>query len=213
MKRSFDLAVAVAALIVLSPLLAAVALVVRIRLGAPVIFRQRRPGLNAVPFEILKFRTMSGDRDPTGMYLSDEARIGRIGRLLRRTSIDELPELVNVFRGQMSLVGPRPLLMEYLTRYSPEQARRHEVRPGLTGLAQIRGRNTISWTDRLSLDTWYVDNHSFALDLRIIAGTVKMVVTGDGVDAAPGVTMTTFQGSSIMIDAPGTTDPQRTPQN
>ena len=193
-KRAFDILVSVTALLVLSPLLAIVAVVVRMRLGTPVLFRQRRPGLDAVPFEILKFRSMSDDRDPTGMYLSDDARIGRIGRILRRTSIDELPELVNVVRGEMSIVGPRPLLVEYLTRYSPDQARRHQVRPGLTGLAQIRGRNTISWTERLALDTWYVDNQSFVLDLCIIAGTVKMVVTGQGVDAAPGVTMARFEG-------------------
>ena len=185
-----DRALAAAALVVLSPVLAAVALGVRLVLGAPVLFRQRRPGLHGRTFDCIKFRTM---RDGTG---GDEVRLGAFGRFLRSTSLDELPELVNVLRGDMSLVGPRPLLVEYLDRYSPEQARRHEVKPGLTGWAQVNGRNATAWEDRLALDVWYVDHWSLALDLRILLRTIPTVVARRGITPAGLVTMPKFRGTS-----------------
>ena len=195
-KRVLDCSIAGSVLVLLSPLIAAEAAAIRLRLGSPVIFRQRRPGLHGVPFEILKFRTMSSELGPDGLLLPDAQRITRLGRLLRRTSLDELPELVNVLRGDMSLVGPRPLLEAYLVRYTPEQARRHDVRPGVTGLAQVNGRNAMSWDDRLRLDTYYVDSHTMRLDLRIIVKTIRMVVTGHGVESDFGVPMPHFEGTS-----------------
>ena len=193
-KRAFDLVSAGAALVMLSPLMALVAVVVRVSLGSPVLFRQRRPGLGGTSFEILKFRTMSDARDAQGVLQPDGQRLTRVGRLLRRSSIDELPELLNVLRGDMSLVGPRPLLVEYLEHYSPEQARRHEVRPGLTGLAQVHGRNATTWDARLRLDTTYVDTRTLGLDLRIIARTVLLVVRGEGIESDAGVPMPKFGG-------------------
>ncbi|MCP4898380.1 MAG: sugar transferase, partial [bacterium] len=158
LKRLADIKLTVLALLVLSPVMAVVSVLVRIGFGSPVFFRQQRPGLNGEPFEIMKFRTMTNERDAEGVWLSDEQRLTALGRLLRRTSLDELPELLNVLKGDMSLVGPRPLLMSYLDRYSAEQARRHDVLPGLTGWAQVNGRNAISWEDKLAYDVWYVDH-------------------------------------------------------
>jgi lipopolysaccharide/colanic/teichoic acid biosynthesis glycosyltransferase len=192
-KRAFDVIVASVLLLVLSPLLLIVALLVRVALGTPVLFRQRRPGRDGKPFTLLKFRTM---RSPSSRReLADEHRLSRLGRLLRRTSVDELPELMNVVLGQMSLVGPRPLLMEYLTRYTPEQMRRHDVRPGVTGWAQVKGRNLLSWEEKFRLDVWYVDHRSLALDLRILASTIGAVLKGRGVSAPGAATMPPFEGA------------------
>lgn len=179
--RFVEFAVAAAILVVLSPLIAVTAIAVRICLGSPVLFRQMRPGLRGEPFELVKFRTMTDARDADGALLPDEQRLTNFGVWLRSTSLDELPELFNVLVGDMALVGPRPLLMEYLERYSSEQACRHEVRPGLTGWAQIRGRNAVSWEEKLALDAWYVDNRSVWLDLRILAETVLVVVARHGI--------------------------------
>lgn len=195
MKRLFDLAASAALIVLLSPVLAIVAVVVRLVLGKPVMFRQRRPGLSGRPFTLFKFRTMSDERDAGGALLPDAARLGRVGRFLRATSIDELPELFNVLRGDMSLVGPRPLLSEYLARYTPSQARRHEIRPGITGWAQINGRNAVVWEDRLALDVWYVDHRSFWLDLRILLKTIVIVFTRRGIAERGHVTMTPFTGT------------------
>lgn len=183
------------ALLVLSPVLLGVAYLVRKNLGSPVLFRQVRPGMHGKPFEMIKFRTMLDAVDAQGNVLPDEVRLTSFGRFLRSTSLDELPELWNVLKGDMSLVGPRPLLMEYLPLYTPEQARRHEVRPGVTGWAQINGRNAISWEDKFKLDVWYVDNQSLWLDLRIIFLTIKKVVVRDGISAEGEATMTRFTGS------------------
>ena len=195
MKRAFDLAVAVLGLMILSPLLGVVALLVRIRLGSPVLFRQSRPGLEGRTFTLLKFRTMSDIVDSTGAPLPDAERLTRFGEFLRRWSLDELPELWNVLRGDMSLVGPRPLLMEYLPLYTAEQARRHDVRPGLTGWAQVNGRNAISWDQKFALDVWYVEHASFALDLKILWLTIKNVFTGHGISAEGEATMPKFTGN------------------
>lgn len=182
------------ALVALSPLIAAVAAMVAVKLGRPVLFRQRRPGLGGKPFEILKFRTMTDARAADGSLLPDHERLPPFGRWLRATSLDELPELWNVVRGDMSLVGPRPLLMQYLERYSPSQARRHEVRPGLTGWAQINGRNAIGWDEKLALDVWYVDNRSLRLDLKILAATLLAVAGRRGIAADGFATMPEFTG-------------------
>ena len=194
-KRALDVAVASFLLVVLSPVFVVVAVVVRVKLGSPVLFRQQRPGRDAVPFELLKFRTMSDERDSSGDLLPDAARLGSFGHFLRASSLDELPELWNVMSGDMSLVGPRPLLMEYLPRYSREQARRHELRPGLTGWAQVNGRNAVSWTDRFSMDVWYVDHVSFASDLRILGKTVAAVFRREGISADGEATMPPFLGN------------------
>jgi lipopolysaccharide/colanic/teichoic acid biosynthesis glycosyltransferase len=205
LKRLFDVVVAGALLVVLTPLLGTVAILVAITMGRPVIFRQRRPGLHGDIFTILKFRTMTDGTDVNGDPLPDSLRITRLGRVLRRASLDELPELVNVVRGDMSLVGPRPLLPEYLSRYSTDQMRRHEVRPGITGWSQVNGRNTLTWDDRLALDVWYVDNRSLRLDLRILAMTLGFVIRGEGI-AHPGVaTMEPFRGTERDTAAPGAT--------
>ena len=195
-KRLLDMVGGSLVLVVLSPLIAAVAAIVRFRIGSPILFRQTRPGLNAEPFRMVKFRTMTDDRGPDGAMLGDEERLGEAGRWLRRWSLDELPELWNVVAGDMSLVGPRPLLMEYLPRYTDEQARRHEVRPGLTGLAQVSGRNELPWERRFELDVWYIDNWSLWLDTRILLSTVRRVLTGGGVSQQGRATMTPFEGSS-----------------
>lgn len=195
MKRLFDLVVAAGALAVLSPVLAVLALLVRIELGSPVLFRQVRPGKCGRPFEMLKFRTMRDTRGADGALLSDADRLTAFGRFLRSTSLDELPELWNVLRGEMSVVGPRPLLMEYLPLYSPEQARRHEVRPGITGWAQVNGRNALSWDEKFALDVWYVDNWSMRLDLRILWLTVLKVAGREGISAAGDATMPKFTGA------------------
>jgi lipopolysaccharide/colanic/teichoic acid biosynthesis glycosyltransferase len=195
MKRVFDFVVAAAAVIVLSPVIATVALLVRIKLGKPVLFRHVRPGLHGQPFTLLKFRTMIDVVDSDGSSLPDAQRLTAFGQLLRRWSLDELPELYNVLRGDMSLVGPRPLLMEYLPLYSAEQARRHDVRPGLTGWAQVNGRNAISWDQKFAFDLWYVDHASLSLDLKILWLTVKNVFTRHGISAEGEATMPKFSGS------------------
>lgn len=196
MKRLFDIFISGLLLVALTPLLACVALLVRWKLGRPVLFRQVRPGLGARPFLMLKFRTMTDARSPTGELLSDSQRLTPFGRFLRSSSLDELPELWNVLKGDMSLVGPRPLLMEYLPLYSPQQARRHEVRPGVTGWAQVNGRNAISWTEKFEYDVWYVENHSCLLDLKIIGLTIRNVLKREGISAAGEATMSKFEGES-----------------
>jgi len=194
-KRSFDVAVSGAVLILFSPLFALLALLIRLRLGSPIFFRQMRPGLLGKPFLMVKFRTMTDARNAEGQLLPDGERLTPFGRFLRSTSLDELPELWNVLRGDMSLVGPRPLLLAYLDRYSPEQARRHEVRPGITGLAQVNGRNALTWAEKFRLDVVYVDTWTFGLDLRILAKTVVAVLRREGI-AAPGQsTMEEFRGN------------------
>jgi lipopolysaccharide/colanic/teichoic acid biosynthesis glycosyltransferase len=172
--------------------IAVVGALIRVVEGPPVFFRQMRPGYKGRPFELMKFRTMSDARDESGELLPDDRRIGRLGGFLRRTSLDELPEMINVVRGEMSLVGPRPLLMEYLGRYSPEQSRRHDVPPGITGWAQVNGRNALSWDDKFALDIWYVDNHSVALDLKILGKTIGKVLSREGISAEGHATMPKF---------------------
>ena len=194
-KRAFDLAVAALLFVITLPIQAATALAIRIRLGSPVLFRQTRPGLHGEPFEIVKVRTMLGI-DPELDRIDDASRMTSLGRWLRATSIDELPTLWNIIRGDMSLVGPRPLLMAYLVRYSPEQARRHEVRPGLTCLAQVSGRNALSWVDKFRLDVHYVDHHTFVGDLKIIRDTIHSVARRDGISEAGEATMSEFLGTS-----------------
>jgi sugar transferase EpsL len=195
LKRAIDAVVAAVLLVFLSPLLLLLAAAVRIALGRPVLFRQPRPGLRGAPFEILKLRTMRDAHDASGALLPDDARLTGLGRFLRATSLDELPELWNVLRGDMSLVGPRPLLVEYLPRYSAEQRRRHEVRPGITGWAQVHGRNAVDWDERFRLDVWYVDHVSLALDLRIVLRTIGLVLRREGISAADHATMPPFEGS------------------
>ena len=195
-KRAFDATVAAVGLVVGAPVLVVIAAAVRWRLGAPVLFRQWRPGRDGVPFELWKFRTMTDARGPDGGLLADADRLTALGRWLRRTSLDELPELVNVLRGDMSLVGPRPLLMEYLEHYSPVQARRHEVRPGLTGWAQVNGRNATTWDARFAYDVEYVERRGWRLDLRILARTVVQVVRGSGITAPGEATMPRFAGGA-----------------
>ncbi len=193
-KRILDLLLSIVGLVLLLPLLLAIAGLVRLRLGAPVLFRQRRPGRDGRIFTLFKFRTMTDERDDRGRLLADDRRLTPLGRRLRRWSLDELPELVNVARGEMSLVGPRPLLEEYLERYSAEQSRRHEVRPGITGWAQINGRNETSWRERLEMDVWYVDRVGLWLDLKILFITLWKIVSGDGVSASGHATMPRFPG-------------------
>lgn len=193
-KRVLDVVVALIALVLLAPVLGVVAALVRWKLGAPVLFRQVRPGVGGRPFSILKFRTMTDERDAHGVLLPDSERLTRFGRFLRASSLDELPELWNVLRGDMSLVGPRPLRMDYLELYSPEQARRHEVRPGITGWAQINGRNASSWPDRLAMDVWYVDHRSLWLDVKILFLTVWKVLRREGISADGHATMPPFRG-------------------
>lgn len=194
-KRIFDVVVSALGLILLSPVIAVVAWHVRRKLGRPVLFRQTRPGQCGKPFEMIKFRTMVDAVDSRGRQLPDSERLLPFGVFLRSTSLDELPELWNVLKGDMSLVGPRPLLMEYLPLYSEEQYRRHEVRPGITGLAQVNGRNAISWEQKFQLDVWYVDNRSFWLDLRILLLTAKKVLVRDGINAAGEATISRFTGT------------------
>ncbi len=194
-KRLFDLFVSLFALMALWPVILLVGLLIRFKLGSPVLFKQTRPGLHGKPFNMLKFRSMLDATDKDGNPLPDEQRLTRFGRILRSTSLDELPGLINVLKGDMSLVGPRPLLMEYLPLYSAEQARRHEVRPGITGWAQVNGRNAISWEDKFKLDVWYVDNRSIWLDIKILFLTVKKVFVREGISAAGEATMSKFTGS------------------
>ena len=200
-KRAFDVALTLPALIVLSPVFAIVALAIRVSLGSPVIFKQQRPGKNERPFTLYKFRTMRDARDAQGSPLPDARRLTRLGAFLRATSLDELPELVNVLRGDMSLVGPRPLLMEYLPLYSPEQRRRHDVRPGVTGWAQVNGRNALTWREKFALDIEYVDHVSVGLDLRILLLTIGSVVRSEGISHSGHVTMQPFRGGHGRDDA------------
>lgn len=193
-KRLMDILVSGAGLLLLSPFLLVVAFLVRVKLGSPVFFRQQRPGLHGKPFMLVKFRTMTDERDEKGNLLPDEVRLTRFGQFLRSTSIDELPELWNVFVGEMSLVGPRPLLMQYLDRYTPEQARRHEVKPGITGWAQVNGRNALSWEEKFKLDVWYVENRSFLLDIKVLFLTLVKVFRREGISAGDHVTMPEFIG-------------------
>ena len=194
-KRALDITLACVALVLLSPVLAVVWVLVRLRMGTPVLFRQQRPGRHGRPFEMAKFRTMTDARDADGNLLPDAERLTALGQWLRRSSIDELPELLNVLAGDMSLVGPRPLLMQYLPLYSPEQARRHEVRPGITGWAQVNGRNAVSWPEKFELDVWYVDHRSTKLDFEIMWKTASQVVGGHGVSADGHATMEPFSGN------------------
>ncbi len=191
-KMIFDICTATFILLLLSPLLVVLCIAVRLFLGSPIIFRQIRPGLNEKPFYLYKFRTMTDARDQHGCLLSDEIRLTKFGKLLRSLSLDELPELLNIMKGEMSLVGPRPLLMEYLPYYSDEQRLRHHVRPGLTGWAQINGRNSLSWQKKFELDVWYVKNGSFFLDLKILLLTVVKIIKREGINAAGEATMTRF---------------------
>jgi lipopolysaccharide/colanic/teichoic acid biosynthesis glycosyltransferase len=195
-KRFFDIVVSFLGLIALSPVMAVVAWRVRRNLGSPVFFRQVRPGLYGKPFEMVKFRTMKDGLDADGRLLSDEERLTAFGRFLRSSSMDELPELWNVLKGNMSIVGPRPLLMEYLPLYSSEQYRRHEARPGITGWAQVNGRNAIGWDEKFKLDVWYVDHQNFIIDVKIIFMTVKKVLSRDGISAVGEATMSKFTGKN-----------------
>ncbi|HEH9399343.1 TPA: sugar transferase [Aeromonas sobria] len=195
MKRTVDFLVSFCALLLFSPIIALVAWTIRKNLGSPVLFRQTRPGLNGKPFEMVKFRTMKDAMDVQGNMLPDAERMTPFGNKLRSSSLDELPELWNVLKGDMSLVGPRPLLMQYLPLYNKEQARRHELRPGVTGWAQINGRNAISWEEKFKLDVWYVDNRSFWLDFKILLLTVRKVFIKDGISAEGHVTIEPFRGS------------------
>lgn len=195
LKRAFDIAASASALIVLSPVLAITAHKVKKELGSPVLFRQTRPGLHGKPFEMVKFRTMKDATDKEGNALPDSERLTDFGKKLRASSLDELPELWNVLKGDMSLVGPRPLLMEYLPLYNVEQAKRHNVRPGVTGYAQVNGRNSLSWEDKFKLDTWYVEHQSLWLDMKILLKTVKKVIIKDGISAEGEATMTKFTGT------------------
>ena len=199
-KRIFDILLSALLLGVLSPLILALAVLVRLRLGSPILFRQNRPGLGGEPFEMVKFRTMTDTRGADGTFLPDADRLTSFGRFLRSSSLDELPELWNVFKGEMSFVGPRPLLMEYLPLYSPEQARRHDVRPGITGWAQINGRNALSWEEKFRLDIEYVERQSLWLDLRILLQTTLKVIRRDGISADGEATMPRFEGSKRLQD-------------
>ncbi|MBT1266748.1 sugar transferase [Pseudomonas sp. VS38] len=194
-KRGFDLFASLLGLILLSPVIAVIAWNIRKKLGSPVLFRQVRPGRNGKPFEMIKFRTMRDAHDTNGEPLPDSQRMTAFGSFLRSSSLDELPELWNVVKGDMSLVGPRPLLMEYLPLYSAEQYRRHEVRPGVSGWAQVNGRNAIGWEEKFKLDTWYVDNQSFWLDMKVIFLTIKKVLVRDGISAEGEATASKFTGS------------------
>jgi lipopolysaccharide/colanic/teichoic acid biosynthesis glycosyltransferase len=200
LKRVFDVLVSAVALLLLCPVIVIVAWQIRRKMGSPVLFRQVRPGLHGRPFGMIKFRTMKDALDASGNPLADAERLTPFGQFLRSSSLDELPELWNVLRGDMSLVGPRPLLMEYLPLYSAEQARRHEVRPGVTGWAQVNGRNTLRWEDKFKLDVWYVDNGSFWLDIKVLFLTVKKVLIRDGISADGEATMAKFTGSEEVID-------------
>ena len=198
LKRALDVVVSAFLLVLLSPVLIAVTLMVWLQMGRPILFRQQRPGYKGVPFFALKFRSMTDKRDEQGRPLPDGARITRLGAYLRRSSLDELPQFWNVLRGDMSLVGPRPLLMQYLDRYTPEQARRHSVIPGITGWTQVNGRNDLAWEKKLALDVWYVDHWSLALDLRILGITEWKVLKGEGIAAEGSATMPEFMGTEAI---------------
>ncbi|MVO98690.1 sugar transferase [Paenibacillus sp. N10] len=193
-KRSFDLIVSITGLLLLLPFILLLALLIRSKLGSPVLFKQQRPGLHGEPFYVYKFRTMNNEKDENGVLLPDHIRLTAFGKVLRKLSLDELPQLANVLKGDLSLVGPRPLLMDYLNRYTPEQARRHSVKPGITGWAQVNGRNAITWEQKFELDVWYVDHQSFWLDMRILLLTFKKVFKSEGISQAGHVTMPAFMG-------------------
>ncbi|HKP54380.1 MAG TPA: sugar transferase [Chloroflexia bacterium] len=195
MKRLIDIGISALVLIILAPVMAIIAAAVRLTMGSPVLFRQRRPGLHGRPFTLVKFRTMEVRRSAEGGLLPDGERLTRLGRFLRSTSLDELPQLINVLRGEMSLVGPRPLLIQYLARYNDEQMRRHEVRPGVTGWAQVNGRNALSWEEKFKLDVWYVDHRSLMLDLKILGMTVRKIVRREGISGGEHATMPEFMGT------------------
>ena len=196
LKRLMDFVLASIGLLVLSPIIIATAVLIRIRLGRPVLFTQQRPGLHARPFRLRKFRTMTEERDAHGDSLADDVRLTSFGQWLRRFSLDELPQLINVIKGDLSLVGPRPLLMEYLPLYSAEQARRHDVKPGITGWAQVNGRNAITWQEKLKLDVWYVENQTLGLDLKILWMTLAKVSKGEGISQQGQATMERFKGNT-----------------
>jgi lipopolysaccharide/colanic/teichoic acid biosynthesis glycosyltransferase len=195
-KRFFDILISVLVLLLLFPVLVLLALLVRFKLGTPILFRQQRPGLNGRQFTLIKFRTMTDRRDAAGNLLPDADRLTPFGKFLRASSLDELPELLNVLKGEMSLVGPRPLLMQYLPLYTPEQMRRHEVRPGITGWAQVNGRNALTWEEKFALDVWYVDNHTFWLDLKIIFLTLWKIIGREAINQPGQATIKPFEGSS-----------------
>lgn len=199
MKRLLDISCSLILLIILLPFILLIGILVRVKLGSPVIFKQERPGLYGTPFYLYKFRTMTDKRDRKGNLLPDQIRLTSFGRSLRKYSLDELPQLVNVLKGELSLVGPRPLLMEYLTLYTEDQARRHHVKPGITGWAQVNGRNAISWDEKFKLDIWYVDNQSIFLDLKILFLTIKKVVYSEGINQPGSVTAETFTGSQSTL--------------
>ena len=205
LKRLFDITAASVGVFLLSPLMMLIGLLVAVFMGRPVLFRQQRPGLNGEPFTLLKFRTMNEGAGPDGTPLPDSERVTQFGHFLRSTSLDELPELINVLRGEMSFVGPRPLLVRYLRRYSPYQMRRHEVVPGLTGWAQVNGRNTLSWQEKFELDVWYVDHQSLRLDLTILALTLWRIVKRDGIDHPSGVGAPEFMGNGAAGVLPSRT--------
>ncbi len=195
-KRALDIIISLSAIIVLLPVYIVLIILSFVKLGKPVFFKQARPGLHGKVFYMYKFRTMTDTRDEKGQLLSDKERLTRYGRFLRSTSLDELPELVNVLKGHMSLVGPRPLLVEYLDYYTPEQMRRHEMRPGITGWAQVNGRNAISWEEKFKLDVWYIDNWSIGLDIKILFLTIKKVFVREGISAEGSATMEKFTGTT-----------------
>lgn len=203
MKRLFDLIVSLLALISLSMIIGITALLIRLKIGSPVLFKQQRPGLNEKPFYVYKFRSMTDERDEAGLLLPDDIRLTSFGKVVRNLSLDELPQLWNVLKGDMSFVGPRPLLVEYLPLYNERQARRHEVRPGITGWAQVNGRNAISWEEKFELDVWYVENRSFWLDMKILFMTVAKVFKSEGISQDGQVTMTKFTGNKASSDKDG----------
>ncbi|WP_279390794.1 sugar transferase [Alkalihalobacillus sp. LMS39] len=203
MKRLFDIIVSFFLIFLLLPLFLIVTVLVRVKLGTPILFKQVRPGLNEKPFTLFKYRTMTNERGKDGNLLSDEMRLTSFGLLLRKFSLDELPQLFNVLKGDISLVGPRPLLMEYLPLYSGEQRKRHQVRPGITGWAQVNGRNAVSWEERFTLDVWYVDNYSFLLDLKILFMTVVKVIKSEGINQEGHVTVEKFSGNSSVNEGSG----------
>lgn len=195
-KRILDIISSLLAIIILSPLLAVTAVLVKTKLGSPVLFKQERPGKDEKIFTLMKFRTMTDERDENGELLPDEVRLTKFGKFLRSTSIDELPELFNILKGDMSVIGPRPLLVEYIPKYNEHQHRRHEVRPGLSGWAQVNGRNTVSWEDKFDMDVHYVDNYSFAMDVKILFMTVLNVIKKEGISSETSATMEVFMGTS-----------------
>ncbi|MBK5349922.1 sugar transferase [Bacillus sp. TH44] len=203
MKRLFDVCVSLLLLLLFSIVICIVAILVRIKLGSPILFKQERPGMNGIPFYLYKFRTMTNEINGDGNWLPDEIRLTAFGKTLRKYSIDELPQLINVIKGDLSLVGPRPLLMEYLPLYSSKQAKRHDVKPGITGWAQINGRNSITWEEKFELDVWYVENRSFLFDLKIIVLTITKVFKTEGINHVGHVTMGRFTGGKIEIKGEG----------